>query len=200
MPRSAIARRTESSFLQTSEKVITLHSEEIDAYSNIRSIVNRPSVSSLGKSSTDLIEDILQITFAHSKKTVPDTYVTLVDAVLGWERWQSARSDGIDLSRLVYTPFVAGSKSKREDSSHKELTSTLLRRMLPLSYAVWGAVCLSAAAVFWTMLAYGLSMGIFVIGPWLNLMLCVASTGLSATVLAAIVDWRRKHSGQQPKR
>lgn len=198
MALNAIAKRLYD--LAPASDVIMLDTPETQVYSNIRSIIERPSINHLDTHYVELIEDIMHITYTHSKYSISDTSKSIVDAVLHWERWQAAMDAGINANLLVYNAFVASSRLKREDSSHKELTHTLLRRMLPLSYAIWAIVYLAAASVFWTMFAYGLALGSFVIAPWLNLMLCVASTGLFATVATAIIDWRRKHSGQHPKR
>ncbi len=198
MPRNAI--KTHSDHVAPISSVIFLPSREIEAYSNIKVILNRPSINALDESTVELLKDLMQVTYSYSRLSIPDTSQAIARAVLDWEHAQERTLTGIDLKLFAYDNSVAGPKEESKDSSHRELTSTLLERMLPLSFAIWAAACLVAAAISWTMFAYGLGMGMFVIGPWLNLMLCVASTGLSATVVAAIIDWRRKHSGRQPKR
>lgn len=195
MPRSATVDRpddcahTGCNIALSPQKVREYTDVRAPAYANIPFVIMPPSISSPGQSFIELLKD-----FPHA---APDILTTVMRAALDQER---RRNDVIYSTFLAYNYTTASLTSKREDSRHKELTQALLQRMLPLSYAIWAAMCLVAAAISWTMFAYGLGMGLFVIGPWLNLMLCVASTGLSATVVTAIIDWRRKYSGQRPKR
>lgn len=190
MSRNVLARTEETT---KEENVIYLDLTEEEIHSNIRFLTGLSSVQELGDESTELLRSVMQVTFSQSRYSVNDTYKALLDSILSWERLRAEINRRMISDPLAYNTFVASLKQEAENSGHKELKPPLLHRMLPVSYAVWAAVYLVAASVFWTMFAYGLASGEFVLGPWLNLMLCVASTGLLATVVTAIIEWRLKH-------
>ena len=61
--------------------------------------------------------------------------------------------------------------------------------IIPLSYLIMAVVFATLTAVFTTTFYLGRHGGGFIIGPWTNLMLMVASIGMLVTVAVATAEW-----------
>ena len=71
------------------------------------------------------------------------------------------------------------------------------RHIIPFSYALAGGLSASLSILFAVILYLGIHGGVFLIDLWSNIMLLVASLGLTGTVLAAYIEWRRLANGHR---
>ena len=76
----------------------------------------------------------------------------------------------------------------------------VVKRLIPISYAVAGMLFFSLSLIFGFTFYLGLHGAGYLIGPWTNLMLLVAAIGMTLTVLAAIFEWRKLSNGWQKGR
>ena len=72
-----------------------------------------------------------------------------------------------------------------------------MRRMIPFSYVFYGTLFLSLSLIFGITFYYGLHGAGFIVGPWTHLMLFVGAVGLTATAVAAGIEWVKLRSGQE---
>lgn len=73
-------------------------------------------------------------------------------------------------------------------------------RIIPFSYALLGGISASLSILFAVTMYLGIHRGVFLIGLWSNIMLLVASLGLTGTVLAAYIGWRKLVNGHRDKK
>ena len=65
-----------------------------------------------------------------------------------------------------------------------------MSRMIPLSYVFYGTLFFGLSLVFGITFYYGIQHDAgFIVGPWTHLMLFVGAVGLTATAVAAVIDW-----------
>lgn len=167
---------------------------DISAYVNLDSIVDRPSVHD-GLDYT-LIRAIANLGHVHSKSGIRYN-LELAEYIDSWEQVLQRSSARIKVDLNAYTFNATAAIHSTEDCKRcKERELSFMKRTMPISYAIWGAICLLFSAVFIVMFVYGIKNGNFIIDPWLNLMLCVASVGLTFTVVIATIEWRRRMDGK----
>ncbi|MCI8423877.1 MAG: hypothetical protein HFF50_10205 [Lawsonibacter sp.] len=71
-----------------------------------------------------------------------------------------------------------------------------VRGLIPIPYLLFGSVFLGLSLLFGGTFYRGSHGGKYLIGPWTNLLLLVASLGLLATAVAAWVEWRKLQHGR----
>lgn len=80
-----------------------------------------------------------------------------------------------------------------------EVQRNTMKRLLPVSLAIWAALFLILSSAFLTILYISIKMKIVIINPWYLFPLAVGSVGLLATVLIAVHEWRKSLNATQKK-
>lgn len=80
-----------------------------------------------------------------------------------------------------------------------EVQRNTMKRLLPVSLAIWTALFLILSSAFLTILYISIKMKIVIINPWYLFPLAVGSVGLLATVLIAVHEWRKSLNATQKK-
>lgn len=80
-----------------------------------------------------------------------------------------------------------------------EVQRNTMKRLLPVSLAIWAALFLILSSAFLTILFISLKLKIVIINPWYLFPLAVGSVGLLATVLIAVHEWRKSLNATQKK-
>lgn len=104
----------------------------------------------------------------------------------------SSKKATVFMPQSCYTKGVA--RDLRAKSLERQ-SSKYMKRVIPLSYAILFTIFFSLSVVLGFIFYNGLHTGNYFIGPWTNLMLLIATVGLTITVFAACSEWRRWHSG-----
>lgn len=89
--------------------------------------------------------------------------------------------------------------SNLQTKSLERQFSRYMKRVIPLSYAITFSVFLSLSLIFSFTFYIGLKGGNYFIGPWTNLMLLIAATGMEITVFVACGEWRSWQRGFREK-
>lgn len=148
----------------------------------------------------ELVRAVMEIGLNHSKSGVAFNR----DLLRGVKKWEIARAAsvtlfGISTARPVYTSIAAAAKwfkTYDECKRCKEREHQFMKRTIPLSYAIWGAIFFALAIAFSLLLILGLATGHYLVDPWFIFMCCIGSFGMTATVVVATLDWRRKLDGE----
>lgn len=173
---------------------------DVSEYANLDNILDRPSLHCT--ENFELVKNVVKIGHAHSKSGIQYN-IDLAEYIDRWEKIVDCSPKGIVFNFDAYTSYVtitANSFAAADCKRCRERELGFMKRTIPISYVIWGAVCLSFAVVFAVMMLYGRWTGNYIIDPIINFALCVASIGLTITVIIAIVDWRQRLNGKKEKK
>lgn len=177
-------------------------------------IISQPSIGELPNDAQRIIDEFAYVGYKHAQSK-PDYQDDLFDCLAKWAMHTLPESthftpefvydddigsidfirwDGVEVKlpaqgttpQMMTVPSVALLSSQAKQSEREYMS-----RMIPLSYAVMGAVFLSLTYIFAFAFYSGCHGGSFIIGPWSNLMLLIAALGLTVTVIVATVEWRK---------
>lgn len=177
--------------LAFSEKVV-----DVSRYTNIDSVLDQPSIRDADN--FELIKSIAQLGHAHSKSGIQFNH-ELAEYIYAWERVLRKPTEGIILNLDEYTlRTVAAIRHPAEEDCKRcrEREQNFMKRTIPLSYVIWGGISLALSVVFITMMVYGIKFGFYLVNPWINLALCVGSTGLTITIIMAMFEWGKRLHGK----
>ncbi|MBQ3199747.1 MAG: hypothetical protein IJB67_05230 [Firmicutes bacterium] len=176
---------------------------DITQYNNIENITSGVS----SEPNYELIKQIVSVGQTHATKKY--AYVKdIADYIEQWKKKLNAPNPLnvpnpiINLADNVYTQskITVANNNEIDLEQWKKRELEFMKNVLPVSYVLWGGICLALALITTVMLAYAIYTGIFIIGPWLNCMLCVASWGMTITVLVAMQEWRSRSNDKEGKK
>jgi hypothetical protein len=100
---------------------------------------------------------------------------------------RECREGNDNLLRAAYTA-IGEAKFNRKCNECKKRAAMQMREMIPIPYAVFGAITLAMTILFGTFLGMFMFSPISIMNPWLNVMWFLGSLGLFATDIAAIYE------------
>lgn len=172
---------------------------DLSEYSNLDSIINRDTVQQ--NIDFNLFRDITKLGYDNSKSGIQFN-AELAEYIDKWEKVVLRKNSCIGFPYSAYNTIesvVGKALSDGESKCIEEHRLAFMKQFVPVSYVIWGSVCLLFAAVFTTMMFYGVHCGIYLINPWINLALCVAAVGMTITVVIAMFEWRTRLDGKQKR-
>lgn len=150
---------------------------------NAEMVIDRPLV----KHAVDY--DLLEKVVLIGQKNASSRYMyvtSLLQATDEWERQAASRT-------ATYLHTVQFPRETDESSNHEVF---FMKNTVPLVYVIWCLVFSVFSSVFTSIFCVGLITSSFLIPPWLNLVLCTSNIGMTATIIAAIWEWRRTVNGK----
>ena len=155
-------------------------------------IIRQPAMRALSFESKTLVDNLARIGNEHA--TQQSKYQKEILAYL-WRWTVEARQKPTENAGLfVYNAVVKHSSAVQ---ATKECEQLYMKRLIPGTYALFGAIFLALSVLFGFTFYLGWNGGTYLIGPWTNLMLLVAAVGLTATVLVACLEWRKWQDGEE---
>ena len=150
-------------------------------------IVTRPSIQRMSPESKQLVDNIAQIGYNHARSRI-DYKKDLLQYTFRWTEEVRLKPTGYALNPVYNADVI---KILIRDASAERRECEYMKRLIPVSYVLLGAIFLSLSFIFGFTFYLGLHGRNYLIGPWTNLMLFVASVGLTTTVAVAIFEWRK---------
>lgn len=183
-------------------------------------IIHQPTVLEMPENTRQMIDEVAQIGYEHAllkldyqddlmgcltkwaMHTLPESTVFTPEFVydddvgtldfIGWDGVDAKLSMRDAALQVRVIPQLDVPVKALEKSEHE-----YMKRMIPLSYAVMGVLFLSLSLLFAFTFYLGRHGGMFLIGPWVNLMLLIGALGLTVTVVVASVEWRKLAGGKK---
>lgn len=162
-------------------------------------IVAEPAIRDLSTENQQLVDNIARIGYshAHSKEVFQED---LLSYMYEWAN-QCRPNTTLFAEHSGYSTYIVSkdviTQTPSVQESVKKGEQEYMRRLIPISYAMIGSLFLALSLLFAFSFYMGAHGGKFIIGPFTNLMLLIASIGLTATVIAAIVEWRKLQGGNK---